>query len=50
MPHRPTPHPATQRQYSMGGRVGEWAGAAPKMYICAFSKQTLRGFARKCTD
>jgi hypothetical protein len=24
----PLPHPATQRQYSMGGRVGEWAGAA----------------------
>src|SRR3546814_859784 len=23
------PHPATQRQYPMGGRVGEWAGAAP---------------------
>src|SRR3546814_2680293 len=23
---RPTPHPATQRQYPMGGRVGERAG------------------------
>jgi hypothetical protein len=24
----PLPHPATQRQYFMGGRVGERAGAA----------------------
>ena len=31
-PSPPFPHPATQRQYPMGGRVGEWAGAASNFH------------------
>jgi|GEM_PF-4210940 len=29
----PLPHPATQRQYHMGGRVGERAGAVLRRQV-----------------
>src|SRR3546814_2645310 len=35
----PLPHPATQRQCSMGGRVGERAGAASEIALPRFPKQ-----------
>src|SRR3546814_3596961 len=36
----PQRHPATQCDYPMGGRVGEWAGAASQIALPRFLKQT----------
>src|SRR3546814_8691333 len=37
----PLPHPATQCDYPMGGRVGERAGAASEIALPRFLKRTL---------
>lgn len=38
----------TQRKYSTGGRVGEWAGVASKFPRWGISDQTLRTIANPC--
>src|SRR3546814_10475137 len=57
----PLPHPATQCDYPMGGRVGERAGAASEIALSRFLERTLthcadtnrnpaRGFRRRSEE